>query len=207
MLLLLCRRRATRSGGGGAAEHDTFDAISLRADRSSARALGPREKVRASQHMPVRAALSDLACVLCCVQIDRRDRNGGGASAVEDDALFGLSSNADIQSAIESAARFRRRVTRSQAQAGQVSASGGTFSCIALCALRVCPPLTSAGSSCSSAAPSAEPCTSRAAAFVCADVVSVCECLVTPTSGGVSCLCAHHDARARRVRRVARMSC
>ena len=113
MLLLLCRRRATRSGGGGAAEHDAINGISLRADRSSALALGPREKVRASQHKPARAASRPTS--LCCVQIDRRDRNDGGAggSAVEDDALSGFSSSADRESAGSAAARLcgRRSAT------------------------------------------------------------------------------------------------
>ena len=187
MLLLLCRRRATRSGGGGAAEHDAINGISLRADRSSALALGPREKVRASQHKPARAASRPTS--LCCVQIDLRDRNDGGAGGICGRGRRPFRLLVERGSGV--GGQRRRALVRPaecDRQAAQaVSPLRGTLSYTALCAWRVCRFPTAACSSCSTAAPSAEPCTSRAALFAFADVVPVCECLVIPTSGGASC--------------------
>ena len=163
-----------------------------------------RRCARASKPAHAALCLSDLS--LCCVQIDRRDRHGGGGICGRGRRPFRpLVERGSVVGGQRRSALVRpAQCDRQAAQA--VSPSRGTLFCSSPCALRVCSLLTSAGSSCSTAAPSAEPCTSRAAAFVCADVVSMCECLVIPTSGGASCLCAQCDVRATRAWRGERMS-
>lgn len=182
MLLLLCRRRATRSGGGGAAEHDALDDLSLRADRPSARALGPREKVCASQHTPAPRRLIRPRCAVCrsteATAAARRRICGRGRRPfrplVERGHPVGDQGGGELSSPASSDVAGGPLPPDVAARAGMCW----------LAHLLGRPPIARQWVAAAALPPpSADPCTSRAVAYVFADVVSVCECLVMPTFG------------------------
>ena len=210
-LLLLCSAGDERRGAAEEEELSTTPSTaSLYVRIGLRRALWGRARRCARAAHPVRASTSDLD-VLCADRPTRRRRRrcicGRGRRLfqplIERGHPVGDQGGAELSSPAAS----------DRSQAGQVSPLGVHWVApipaplCARCGSVAFRYAIAAGICRSYAPPSAEPCMSRAAVCAFADVVPVCECLVMPTSGGASCLCAHIDARARRARRGARMSC